>query len=332
MPILLRALSLVAVLLHSGCTQVDQPPALTRTEGYVDASGGVRLFYRTLGDRGDTVVVLHGGPGFSMSYLQADLEPLATQHVLLFYDQRGSGRSTLVADSVSLDAQRFADDLEAVRRSFDLERLNLLGHSWGAAVAALYASRHPERLRRLLLVNPGGFDLALDNEAFLIADSRRDSATRSRLEELERAYLGDPGDAAACRGYHELFFAAVFADVVDQRRSRGDVCSGSPEALRNKVENVDRITFPSLGDWDWKPALGAVGAPALVIHGAMDAVPLESAREWTLALPNARLLVLEESGHFSYLEAPERFFGAARTFLAGGWPEGAEAVTRAPAR
>jgi proline iminopeptidase len=80
-----------------------------------------------VGSGRDTIVVLHGGPGFTMEYLAADLAPLAARHVLLFYDQRGAGRSTLVSDSTALDAQHFADDLEAVRRRFELERLTLSG-------------------------------------------------------------------------------------------------------------------------------------------------------------------------------------------------------------
>ena len=70
------------------------------------------LRIRVSGREGDTVVVLHGGPFFSLGYIAADLEPLADRHVLLFYDQRGSGRSTLVADSLSLDARH----LGVVRR------------------------------------------------------------------------------------------------------------------------------------------------------------------------------------------------------------------------
>lgn len=58
----------------------------------------------------------------------------------------------------------------------------------------------------------------------------------------------------------------------------------------------------------------------------MDHVPLESAREWAAALPNARLLVFDASGHFPFLEVPERFFEAAETFLQGGWPTGATRV------
>ena len=85
--------------------------------------------------------------------------------------------------------------------------------------------------------------------------------------------------------------------------------------------------MPSLGDWDWRPALHQVRAPALVLHGTADYVPLESAREWTAALPNGRLLPIEGSGHFPYLEAPRPFFIAADAFLQGRWPVAARAVS-----
>ena len=290
------------------------------------ADHGVRLFYRLVGTGRDTVVVLHGGPGFSMSYLAADLEPLAAGRTLLFYDQRGSGRSTLVADSAMLDAQRFAEDLEALRRHFGLARLSLLGHSWGVGVAALYAMRYQEKVRRLLLVDGTPVRRAHFTQAFQALEARRDSATRRRLDELRAARLANPGDAAACRAYYAVWFLAYYADPAAARRSRGDFCAGTQEALANKVQSVDRVTGASLGEWDWRPALGAITAPALVIHGTADFIPPESAREWAAALPNARLLILDGSGHFPYLELPGRFFEAADAFLRGEWPAGAEPV------
>ena len=299
----------------------------TAGEGYVDAGSGVRLFYRTVGRGRDTVVVLHGGPGFSLSYLAPDLEPLTARHTLLFYDQRGSGRSTLVTDSASLDAQRFADDLEALRVQFRLERLTLLAHSWGASVAALYAGRHPERVQRLLIVDGIPATRALHALGLRRLDARRDTATQRRLQELRAARLANPGDAASCRAFFGLWFVATYGDSTAAHRSRGDFCADTPEALANKVRSVDRFTLTSLGDWDWRPALRAVTAPALVIHGTADHIPMESARDWTAALPNGRLLVLDGSGHFPYLEVPERFFAVADEFLQGRWPVGAEAVT-----
>lgn len=199
-----------------------------------------------------------------MSYLAADLEPLAARRTLLFYDQRGAGRSTLVTDSTSLDAQRFAEDLEALRAHFGMPRLTLLGHSWGAGVAALYAARHPERVGRLLIVD----------------------AIPATRAQLRRRFRTSTRDETARR--------------------------------------VDRFTMASLGEWDWRPGLRSVTAPALVILGSQDFMSLDSAREWAAALPNAHLLVLEGSGHFPYLDAPERFFAVVEEFLGGRWPAGGE--------
>ena len=284
-------------------------------EGFVDAGAGVRLFYRLVGSNRDTLVVLHGGPGFSMEYFAADLEPLAARHALLFYDQRGAGRSTLVSDSAGLDAQRFADDLEAVRKHFKIERLTLMGHSWGAAVAAVYAIRYPSRVGRLLLVGPIPMTRAQFATVPARLDARRDSALRRRLEEYRLKRAANPGDAAICREYYLAWFPPHFADARNLSTSRGDFCAGTPEALANKANSVDRFTMASLGDWDWRQALGKVAAPALVVHGTMDGIPPETGREWAKALPNGRFLLLEGSGHFPYLEVPDAFFKAVEGFL-----------------
>jgi pimeloyl-ACP methyl ester carboxylesterase len=131
----------------------------------------------------------------------------------------------------------------------------------------------------------------------------------------------------ACRAFYDVWFLAAFADTAAFHRRRGDFCAGTPEALANKLKSVDRFTLPSLGEWDWRTALHAVTAPALVMRGTMDYVPLESAREWAAALPNGRFLSLDGSGHFPYLDVPDRFFAAAENFLQGKWPTGAEAVS-----
>ena len=95
------------------------------------------------------------------------------------------------------------------------------------------------------------------------------------------------------------------------------------------MQSVDRFTFASLGDWDWRPLMRTVQAPTLVIHGTEDPLLLVHGREWAATLPNSRLLVLDDIGHFPYVEAPERFFPPVETFLSGEWPAGAVQV---PAR
>jgi proline iminopeptidase len=265
-----------------------------------------------------------------MEYLADDLTPLAARHTLLFYDQRGAGRSSLVSDSVGLDGQRFAEDLEAVRQHFGLERVTLLGHSWGAGVAALYASRYPDRIGRLLIVNGIPLRAEVLRQAFQDLEARRDSATRQQMARWMELRRANPGDAAACHAYYVLWFGPFVVDQTALSRSRGDFCAGTPESRRNKIVSVDRYVAPSLGDWDWRPALRGVNAPTLIIHGTGDPLPVPGAREWAGALPDAQLLLLQGVGHFPYLESPDAFFTAVDTFLGGSWPEGAERATAAP--
>ena len=320
------------VLVHLSCSPPDaahtagDTVSLAMQEGHVDAGDGVRLFYRIVGAAPDTVIVLHGGPGFTLDYFADDLAPLAERHTLLFYDQRGAGNSSLVSDSSALDAQRFADDVEAIRRHFGMERVALLGHSWGAGVAALYAIRHPERISRLLIV--GGLPLTLTGiaEAFEALAASRDTAESRLLREAMDARSADPTSWDACRAYYVLWFRPFFHDSAAAGRSKGDFCAGTAESRTNKMASVDRYVIASLGDWDWRPGLSTLEAPALIIHGTGDPIAIETAREWASTLPNARLLVLQDVGHFSYVEAPEQFFPAADAFLSGEWPDDAEPV------
>jgi pimeloyl-ACP methyl ester carboxylesterase len=144
----------VAVLAASiACT--GRQASLPAAEGYVTSRDGVQIFYRTAG-AGDPLVVVHGGPGFDHGYLAPGLEPLAESHRLVFYDQRGAGRSTIVSDAGLLGLDAHIADLEAVRRHFALERVTLLGHSWGAMLAAGYAMAHPDEVAKLVMVSPGG--------------------------------------------------------------------------------------------------------------------------------------------------------------------------------
>jgi proline iminopeptidase len=300
-----------------------QAQAPATTDGFLDAGNGVRLYYRLVGPGRDTLVVIHGGPGFSSDYFGHDLDGLTIRgHALLFYDQRGAGRSTLVSDSAGLDGQRFAEDLEAVRRHFKLETVNMLGHSWGAGVVALYASRYPERVGRTLIV--GGIPLTMAGlkEAFDGIVARIDTASARRMAEIDSARRINPEDVALCRQSNAIWFHPFFTDTLVEKRL--DVCTGSPQARRNAVLAVDRYLLPSLGDYDWRPAMHAVSAPTLVIHGEKEVLPLAGAREWVATMPNSRLLAMPGVGHFLYMEDPEPFFAAVDTFLKGGWPAGSE--------
>ena len=284
-------------------------------EGWVEVEPGVRLFYRFVGEGVETIVVLHGGPGFSMEYLADDLAPLAERYRLLFYDQRGSGRSSLVAGAPALDAERFVDDLESLRQHFGLRQLNLLGHSWGAAIAAMYAIRYPHHVGRLIIVGGVPLSRAELDRTFQRIAANRPMDESHRLQRAREVWHADPENAAACRAYYDIWYLPFFGDPTAMGRSKGDFCAGPPASLRNKVDNVDRYTMPSLGEYDWRIDLETVTAQALVLHGTEDVMSIESARQWTHALANSQMMLLDGVGHFPYLEAPQQFFAAVEAFM-----------------
>src|SRR3954471_23664427 len=113
---------------------------------------GVQLFERRIG-AGPPTVVLHGGPGAHHDYLLPGFDALAVGRELIYYDQRGGGRSPVARD-VPVGWTEQVADLEALRERWSFHRLTLAGYSWGALLALLYALHHPERVERLALISP----------------------------------------------------------------------------------------------------------------------------------------------------------------------------------
>src|SRR6185503_6208377 len=107
-------------------------------DGYITTSDSARLFYRIMGERGDTIIALHGGPGVDLESIAGDFARLADRHVVIFYDQRGAGRSELPKDTSRLVGARQIADLDEVRRHFGAQRVTLVAHSYGPLLAVSY--------------------------------------------------------------------------------------------------------------------------------------------------------------------------------------------------
>jgi proline iminopeptidase len=302
-----------------GCTGGTTPDSALRVvEGYAGSRDGVQLYFRMVGEGSDTIVVLHGGPGMDQGYLAPDLEFLADSFTLIFYDQRGSGRSTLISDPAHVHMDAHVADIEDVRRHFGIERMVLLGHSWGALPGARYALAHPEHLSALILVGaspprrePHVPQFSRDRSAW------QDDETRANIEALRIARDTAADWRAVCRAQYTISVRGMMHDPHDMAmidRMRGDRCTASAEAIRNG-QVVNRLSWESIGDWDWREEFRDVTVPLLIIHGASDPMPMESAREWVEAFREASLVVLEDAGHYPFVERPEAFLQVVREFL-----------------
>ena len=291
-------------------------------EGYVPASDSVRLYYRVVGTGPDTLIAIHGGPGVDLESIAADFAPLAAHHTVIFYDQRGAGRSTLPRDTTVLTAARQVDDLDAVRRYFGLARVTLVAHSYGPLLAASYAIAHPAAVRRMVFfgaVPPVRGELW--QRMGRTMGTRLDSAQRVQLAAAQRR-LDAPGATgaeirAACQAYWNIALRPRLAEP-DRTFSliRSDLCASDPAGIRYGLATTNPRVMGSYGNWDLTAQLATVQAPTLVVHGEEDAIPIDLAARWATALPHATLLRVPRAAHFPYVERPDVVWPAVDQFLA----------------
>lgn len=292
--------------------------------GWITVEQGLRLHYEVSGAGPETLVL----PG---AIWAADYAPLASVGRLLCYDQRGRGRSDADPEAAHIWTDYEARDLETVRRAMGLQSFALLGWSYLGGVAALYASTYPAYVSRLVLVCPiqprfpAPYDLDPDLELRIISH-RVPLEQRERLGRLREQGLEASDPAAFCREHSRVQWLESIGRPEGLETILSDLCAYPNEWPGNQSKHW-QLHFP---DWswqrDWRVQVAQTPVPTLVIHGREDLIPLESSREWAATLPNARLLVLPEVGHFPHLEAPEAFFSAVAQFLAGAWPEAAEHI------
>ena len=213
--------------------------------------------------------MLHGGPGASHDYLRPGLDALAApgRRRLFYYDQRGSGRSPLDAGVAPAPWQEHVADLDAVRAHLGGAPLTLVGYSWGALLALLYACEHRDRVARLILVSPAPAAARERAEARerLAAMSARPSvqALRARLDPPAPSGAA-PMDAAERR--RNRFALAVAGYFADPERALGL----TPFIVKQAAEDA---VWRSLGDYDLRPRLRALGIPAIVAHGERGSDP-----------------------------------------------------------
>lgn len=263
---------------------------------------GAELFVRRVG-AGRPVVVLHGGPGADHEYLRPGFDALANGRELLYYDQRGGGRSPVPRD-VPVGWTEQVADLEALRHHWAIERLTLVGYSWGGLLALLYGLEHPERLGRLALVSPAPtWREARERFETVFSHRNLDPAFQEERRALRESGLRERDPAAFQQRIFELSVAPYF---FDPSRAR-DL---TPFRV---VGRTQQEVWHSLGNYDLRPRLPELaGIPSLVLHGEADPIPIDAART-AAELLGAEFHPVPRCGHVPYVEAHETF----RTVVGG---------------
>jgi proline iminopeptidase len=267
---------------------------------------GVTLHYDVVG-KGRPIVLLAGGPGFSSEYMKPIAEHLKSRYKAILVDQRGTGRSTIETyDAKTLAHAQLVADLEALRRALKVEKLTLVGHSWGGILSMLYASAHPDRVEALVLIDAGGPTIAsvakftANHTARMTAeDNAKLAAGYAKINSEHKQAILEVTKARTPPYFHDRTKAIAFADALT-----GD--SFNDKMFWAVVGQID-------ANFDRREGLKSVKAPVLVIHGKSD--PLESAEEVHETFPGSRLVLIDDAGHFPWVEQPQAVWRAMDGFL-----------------
>jgi proline iminopeptidase len=313
----LLALMLLSAAPDAGVPSDDHPP------GREVMVLGKRLWVEDEG-KGPVLLLVPGGGGGSHDYFHPWLRPLARGLRVVTYDGFGRGRSEKAAHPSEYSFRRDVEELEALRRALGIERLAVLGHSYGAYVAQAWALEHPDRVTHLVLSNGmvRGRDWQRANERF----NARLAATLpdlwTKVEALRRAGVkeSDPRlQAAYGDRFLQQFALFFFFDRRKAARIRFDESTFNMEQyLAICGPDCDFQLGQTMLALDFRGGLSRWQRPLLAIAGRADGIVTpDLVLEFQKALPSATLVTFEESGHLPFVEEPERYVQVLLDFLAG---------------
>lgn len=298
---------------------------------------GSRLAYVHLRPAGRSrpapVVVLHGGPGIPNT--AADIAPFAPLTRLGFdvysYDQLGAGGSSRLADPASYGVDRDVADLEAIRRTIGADTMVLIGHSYGATLAAHYLAAHPDHVQQLVLVSPGaldptdtsasgartGLDTAhtLHTYAAVLAPRALLGYTLLQLNPAAaHAYLGDPEADTRNDAVLTLTEPALHCPSARPQPDRAPVQGSGFYALQYPQSAT--AAPPA----DPRPALTGLRTPTLILKGSCDYLSWHSVTDYRATLARTTLLYLPGAGHNLGQDRPDILTAATSAFLTNNPP------------
>lgn len=286
------------------------PACALQQQGSAVSGTDFLTHYRTFG-QGDPVLIINGGPGMNSDGFAAIAEEIAALgYQTIIYDQRGTGKSALPQlDNNHITMDLMVKDMEDLRKRLGFQKWTVFGHSFGGLLATHYVAKHPEAVERLIFSSSGGVNLKFRqyvNGRLManLAEADRDSLQFYQAQMAN----GNAGADVLARRAKFLARAYVFdkahAPTIAQRLTQINF-----EVNRLVFEDLQKIQF------NYTDAFRELPHPVLVIQGKNDIISVETAQEIHSAFGNAKLVLLDNCGHYGWLDAKQDYLAALKAFL-----------------
>ena len=253
------------------------------------------------------LLCINGGLHFGHDVLWPALAPLSANRQLVFFDQRGRGKSQQPPGARGARIEHDAGDVPAIRAALGIDRWNVLGHSWGGGIAMLAAAQDPEAVNKLVLVDAVGPTSEWLSRLHQAAIDRLDGERRDALARLDPLALHED-NIGRHADYTSALYPAWFAD-----REFGAIFS-SPRA--NSGTGAAVAARLRREGYDWTDRISTIRVPTLIVHGDHDLLDVSVARSLSRLIAGSEVSIIEHAGHMPFWEAPEDFFARVERFLA----------------
>jgi proline-specific peptidase len=259
-------------------------------------------------------LLLHGGPGACHDYIEAIAAIAATGRRVIFYDQQGCGSSDQPDDPSRWSVDFYVREVDAVREALHLDRVHILGQSWGGMLLMEYLVRQPAGvISATIASSPASMPLWVTETSRL-----RAGLPAEVIEALDRHEASgtwdDPEYEAAVNVFYERHVCRVVPFPEPVARTFAKIAR-NPQVYRTMNGPTEFHVVGSLGGWDITPRLGAVEVPVLITSGRHDeATPAQMALV-AEHIPQAEWVIFEQSGHMSHAEEPDRYMAVLADFL-----------------
>lgn len=252
--------------------------------------------------------LLHGGPGHDHSYFKPWLSPLARRFQLVYLDHRGNGRSERTGTH-TYNYEQMAADIDGLRTYLGLDRINLLGHSFGGMLALTYAVKYQHNLEKLVIAS----STASRNES--LVEARQNAAARATPE--QKAIVNKLYDAQITTQEEFVEWWRVCLPMFYRNPDPGQIAAELDRTVFafEVSQYMGRHETPS---YDMRSRLAEITVPTLVIGGRHDWVtPPSQSIVIAEGIPDARLFIQENSGHFGFAEDQDEYLQTLTKFLHG---------------
>ncbi|MBR62197.1 MAG: hypothetical protein CL904_06055 [Dehalococcoidia bacterium] len=267
---------------------------------------GTSLYYEVIGS-GNPLLIMHGGLGFDHTYFRPWIDPLAKDSQLIFYDHRGNGRSDRTKPLDNVYHSTWADDANELRKHLGIEKMVLMGHSYGGVLALHYALQYPETLSGLILATT----YPAWNYKDTVLEKARKRGTSEQVSAIENRFFERVKDDNDLEELAGLIGNMYFHDP------NNPIAADFGINVQFSADGYNRGFVDIHAEHDVIDRLSEITTPTLILCGADDFItPYEQGSAILHAeISNSKLIMFEKSGHCIFAEEQEKFLKVVNSFV-----------------